>query len=285
MEFVQYGNREGPLVVYFHGAPGAVEECAVFAEHAEAHNLNILCFDRFSIDLSLEGDSYYQEIADAIQAQASGKGVDIVGFSIGAHVALEVGTYLKSQLRSTHLISAAAPLNAADFIGNMAGGIVFKLAMQRPFLFSLLAHYQKLMAKFAPGLLVNMLFTSAAGEDKALSKQDNFKSTIKTILSQCFQYRLKGYMRDINNYVTWSGDLGEVRSNVCLWHGTEDNWSPYAMASCLAAGITGDTRIEAMEGLSHYSCLQASAPKICAELQDSMYSIRDQIEGGLTRQV
>jgi hypothetical protein len=53
VESVEYGNKGGQLVVYFHGVPGAVEECAVFDSYVENHNLKIICFDRFAIDHSL----------------------------------------------------------------------------------------------------------------------------------------------------------------------------------------------------------------------------------------
>lgn len=133
MEFVEYGEKEGQLVVYFHGVPGAIEECALFDSCAKDHNLRIISFDRFSIDNSLDRKSYYQAIADKIKLKAGIEPVDIIGFSIGAHVALEVGALLNDKVRHTHLISAAAPLNAGEFIGSMAGGAVFKLAMKSHF--------------------------------------------------------------------------------------------------------------------------------------------------------
>ena len=35
---VEYGTKTGALVVYFHGAPGAIKECAVFDKHAQENN-------------------------------------------------------------------------------------------------------------------------------------------------------------------------------------------------------------------------------------------------------
>jgi pimeloyl-ACP methyl ester carboxylesterase len=267
VEFAEYGNRDGQLVVYFHGAPGAIEECAVFDGHAKSHNLRIICFDRFSIDSSLDRESYYEHIARQIGSKAGGDPIDIIGFSIGAHAALETSVLLKDQVRHTHLVSAAAPIKAGDFMDNMAGGLVFKLAVEKPFIFSLLTQCQKIMALLAPRILVSMLFSSAAGKDKELSKRHDFKSYITPVLEHCFQNRAHGYMRDINFYVTWSGNLSELTSNVHIWHGTEDNWSPFSMASYLSNAIPGASCVEAMEGLSHYSCLYEAAPKICAQLE------------------
>lgn len=125
------------------------------------------------------------------------------------------------------------------------------------------------MALLTPGMLVNMLFTSSAGKDKELSKKPYFKSYITPVLKSCFKSRVKGYIRDVNFYVTWLGHFSRYKTSVHLWHGTKDNWSPFPMASYLCNAIPGATNIEAMEGLSHYSCLYEAAPRICAQLEKS----------------
>ncbi|MEH6518105.1 MAG: alpha/beta hydrolase [Halioglobus sp.] len=264
----EYGNRDGKLVVYFHGAPGAMEECALFDSHAKKHKLKVICFDRSSIDNSLDRRSYYQQLADQIRKKADGELVNLIGFSIGAHVALEVGALLNDQVQHTHLVSAAAPLNSGNFIDNMAGGLVFKLAMAKPSIFFLLTQCQRIMAVLAPRMLVRMLFSSAAGKDIELIKCRDFKNYITPVLKHCFQNGANGYIRDIKFYVTWSGKLSGHTTYVNLWHGTEDNWTPFSMASYLSKTIPGATDVNAMEGLSHYSCLYQAAPKICAHLEE-----------------
>jgi pimeloyl-ACP methyl ester carboxylesterase len=266
VDLVEYGNKDGQLVVYFHGVPGAIEECSIFDGYAKDNNLKIMCFDRFAIDEPCDREDYYRQLANQVKHNADGKPVDIIGFSLGAHVALEVSALLDDQVRHTHLVSAAAPINSGSFINDMAGGLVFTLAMKKPFIFSLLTQFQKLLALLAPRLLVSMLFASSAGKDKALRKQPDFKTTITPILKRCFQNRSNGYMRDIKFYTTWPGELGRFTSGVYLWHGTEDNWTPLSMADYLCTAIPGANRVEAMQGLSHYSCLYEAAPRICAQL-------------------
>jgi pimeloyl-ACP methyl ester carboxylesterase len=266
MGFVQYGNPKGRTVVYLHGVPGNIDECALFDSHAKNHNLRILSFDRFSINNTLDREQYYQALAKQIKQLAGVEQIDLIGFSIGAHVALEINAILKDQVRHIHLISAAAPIGGGDYLDHMAAGTVFKLAMHKPWLFRLLTQYQRLMAVVAPGLLFSMLFASAAGADRALRKRREFKQSITGLLKHCFQKRTDGYLRDINFYVTWSGDLSRHCASVQLWHGTEDNWSPLAMATYLANSMPGAATVEALEGLSHYSCLYAAAPRICAQL-------------------
>jgi len=272
MKHIEYGSKDGQLVVYFHGVPGAIEECTAFEAYAKQYNLHIICFDRFSIDSNTSREDYYQQLASEMKTQANGKKVAVIGFSIGAHVALEVCARLDEQVRQLNLVSAAAPIGSGDFLAAMAGGAVFKLAIHKPFLFYCLSYFQKLLALVAPTLLFNMLFASAAGKDKALSKQSEFKAYIIPLLKQSFTKGLHGYIRDIRSYTSWQSKLSELNTKVCIWHGTQDNWSPFTMPMALnecLAGAEGVEGVEAMEGLSHYSCLFEAAPNICAQIESA----------------
>ena len=47
VEFVEYGDRQGRTVIYFHGAPGAAEEAAFFSDTAQCqHRLLVTVFYR-----------------------------------------------------------------------------------------------------------------------------------------------------------------------------------------------------------------------------------------------
>jgi|TARA_B110000971_G_scaffold85682_1_gene87961 pimeloyl-ACP methyl ester carboxylesterase len=267
LKFLEYGNPEGKTVIYFHGAPGSPEESSIFDEHAKKHNLHIICYDRFSIDSSLQNEAYYKYLASVIIDKANGGMVDIIGFSIGCHAAIETSLYLDGTVRELHLISSAAPLDAADFLNGMGGEMVFSIAMKHPAIFTILSYWQALLAKVAPSVLFKMLFASAMGEDKPLSKTADFKSHISPILIHCFNANVKGYMREINQYVSpWKESVLKCNVNTHIWHGTSDNWSPLDMANYLKDNISGPTTLETMQGLSHYTCLYAAAPKICNQL-------------------
>lgn len=267
MKFSQFGSDNGKTVIYFHGAPGAPEECAIFDLYAKEQGLRFICFDRFSGDCSIAGEAYYQLLAQEISKQDAGKKVDVVGFSIGAFIALQTCRYLGNEVRSLHLISAAAPLDAGDFLEAMAGKQVFQLVKTAPILFVLLSYWQGLLALLFPNALFRLLFASAAGDDKALSDDRAFQSGITQVLRACFIGRVQGYLRDVKAYVQpWKDTLSGINANTHIWHGAEDNWSPVAMAAYLASAIPGCTSTEIFNGLSHYSCLYRAAPEICRQL-------------------
>lgn len=264
MKVSRFGSDSGRLVFYFHGAPGAPEECEVFDAFGIDSGLRIVCFDRFKADSSLMGDAYYRYLADEILRQAGGEKFDVVGFSVGGFIALQACRYLKGEVRSLHLVSAAAPLEAGDFIEQMAGRQVFRLARSFPRVFALLSYSQGMLARLFPRALLRMLFASATSGDKSLADDPEFLSFITRILRSCFVGGLQGYVRDVEAYVRpWAHTLERVSEDVYVWHGAEDNWSPISMAEYFKTAIPGCQCVEIMEGLSHYSCLHQAAPKIC----------------------
>jgi pimeloyl-ACP methyl ester carboxylesterase len=240
LKFSQFGSDTGHIVVYFHGAPGAPEECSIFDLEGKNHGLTVICLERFSVDPSIDGEAYYKHLATEISSIASGKPVDVVGFSIGAFIALQTIRYMSNGVRSLHLVSAAAPLEAGNYLEAMAGKQVFKLAKAVPALFILLSYWQGLLAWLSPNALFRLLFASAAGEDKALAANREFRADITKVLKACFIGRARGYTRDIGLYVRpWKTTLAEVSVNTHIWHGAEDNWSPPLMAEYLKSAIPG----------------------------------------------
>lgn len=267
LKFCHYGANNGWIVIYFHGAPGAPEECAVFDRYAKENGLTFICYDRLFIDFSISGEAYYQFLAREISKLADGKPVDFIGFSIGAFVALQTSRYMANGVRSLHMISAVAPLEAGDFLNAMAGKQVFQMAKAFPVLFVLLSYWQKLLALLFPNALFHLLFASAAGKDRALADNADFRASISKILRSCFVGNIQGYIREIIAYVQpWETALSEISVNTRIWQGAEDNWSPKSMAEYLKSAIPGCSHIEIMEGLSHYSCLYEAVPKICKQL-------------------
>jgi pimeloyl-ACP methyl ester carboxylesterase len=267
LKYSKFGADNGRMVIYFHGTPGAPEECRIFDPDSRKFGLTFICFDRFSVDSSITGESYYKLLAGEISKIAAGKPVDVVGFSIGAFVALQTCRYLPHGVGNLHLVSSAAPLEAGDYLEAMAGKQVFQLAKTFPLLFILLSYWQGLIVWLSPKALFRLLFASAAGEDRALAADREFQSSITKVLRSCFMGRVRGYARDIGAYVRpWKTTLSAISVNTRIWHGAEDNWSPVAMAGYLESAIPGCTQVKLYDGLSHYSCLYRAAPEICNQL-------------------
>jgi len=268
IEFSQFGAADGQPVIYFHGTPGSPDECQIFDVYGKQHQLTIICYDRSTIAPRLQCDAYYQCLADEIAKKVGAKPVDFIGFSIGAFIALQVCRAMNGKVRSLHLVSAAAPLDAGNFIDAAAGKAVFRLAQHHPSAFLRLARVQGWLASRFPGLLLRSLFSSALAEDQALMADQTFRITMTRTLKTCFKRDSLGYARDVIAYVQpWKEVLADISVDTHIWHGAEDNWSPLAMADFLASALPGCSKITVLDGLSHYSCLYRVAPKICMSIK------------------
>ena len=231
--------------------------------------MRLVCLDRAAIDPALEGEPYFQALAREVEQLAAGAPVTLIGFSLGAFVALRTAACMTTPPTAIHLVSAAAPLESGDFLDGMAGQAVFRMAAQRPALFRRMTAVQGWLAAHAPRLLFNMLFASAAGADRDLAQDPSFRAGMAPLLRRALGPDRAGYLRDVAAYVTpWADRLPAIIAQTLIWHGSADTWSPPAMAACLAELIPGASDPRMLPGLSHYSCLFTAAPEIFAGMTD-----------------
>ncbi|MBK9009813.1 alpha/beta hydrolase [Novosphingobium sp.] len=244
----------GLPVVYLHGMPGGPGEWNLLAPHS-------LKESAFAPDRN--GPEASPEAIAARLAERNHDGMVLIGFSLGAPVALHLAHQLGDRVRALHLVSPAAPLQLGSFLPQMAGGPLFALAARRPRLFRLVAAAQRLMARHAPGLLFTRLFASAQGADAALAATPAFKEAMAGVLREGLGCDPQGFAREVAAYVRdWRGELAApLTMPVTIWQGSADNWTPPAMAEALHASLSG-SRLVMLEGCSHYTALREALARL-----------------------
>ena len=256
-----------PVAVYFHGVPGAPLECARFQSVARDAGVRLVALDRQLVGPGLVGQPYFEALADEVARVAGGEPVHMIGFSLGAFVAIRTAIHVKVPVMGLHLISAAAPLEGSDFLGRMAGRAVFRAAMRGPAALKRLTRLQAWMAQWAPGLMFQMLFAGAAREDRALTSDREFRREIRDSLRLSLEDGASGYVRDLTAYVQpWHARLAEVTADTSIWHGAADTWAPAGMAVLLKDRIPTASHLNIVERLSHYSCLFHAMPLILSQI-------------------
>jgi pimeloyl-ACP methyl ester carboxylesterase len=263
--FRWYGAETGRTVVYFHGAPGAAIECGRFHAQALAQDVRLVGLERSATERTLRGDDYFERLAEEVTAAVGEAPFEAIGFSIGAMVALRTAPHFAGRLQRLHLIAAAAPLESGDFLDGMAGKALFQLARRSPKTLRRLASVEGWLALHAPSLLFSLLFSGAAGADRALAADPAFRGEIDCILRLGLGAGAMSFARDVIEYVQpWAAALGAVSVDTRLWHGDADNWTPPAMADCLERLIPTVSAKTILPGASHYSCLIEAVPRILA---------------------
>lgn len=237
---------------YFHGMPGGSGEWAACAPAGLA---------AFAPDRNSPVDA--ATLAAQVRECCTGGPLTLIGFSLGAPIALAVARELGERATHIHLVSPAAPLQLGDFLGQMAGGPLFRMAARSPRLFRAVARLESLIARAAPVFLFDRLFASAAGDDVALARDPAFRAGMAGVLRTGLGRDWQGFAVEVEAYVRdWRSDLSAVDAPVTIWQGEADNWTPPAMAEALAAALPGPVTLNRLPGCSHYSALRAALSQI-----------------------
>lgn len=242
----------GAAVVYLHGFPGGPGELALFGA-PPAWAAQALVPDRAGDRTDLPASAYFDELAARADRHAAGRDLHLVGFSLGARVALELAARLGGRVARVDLASPAGPLDGSDHIDHMAGKAVFSMAASRPRLFGVQTAIQGLIARNQPGILYRALF-GAQGE--AGLDAPGFPGRAKDLLRACFVQGNAGYKREVLAYVApWSDLPARVKAPVTLWQGGADTWTPPRMAHRLQT-LLPNAQLNMVPGKGHYGTLQ-----------------------------
>lgn len=241
---------------YFcHGMPGSEHDVQLIQNVDE--NVQI-----FAPNLLHTGSSDpISDVLTAFDKQTKGFAnarINVVGFSIGAMVAIKIAAARPKRVGRLTLISPAAPLSLGNFLPNMAGKPVFTLAMNHPNALKILTFGQGLLSSVAPDFLIKQLFAKCGAAEQKLVDSPRFRNVIKRGFSNSFRQHSDAYVRFVRSYVEdWSADLSKINCPVELWHGDQDTWSPISMSYKLNEIIAGPSVVHSMQGKEHYSTLAA----------------------------
>lgn len=240
--------------IYFHGNPGAPAELALLGGEAVR---SWIALDRAA--LPLEPESRIGQLVASISELGAVGPVRLVGFSAGAHVALQVAARIPAADLTLQLVSPAGPLEIGNFLGKMAGAPIFRAAMQRPRLFATLAGAQSFCAARLPHLLTHFLFATAQGDDRELKADAQFVGPYRQVLQSCLIGGLPSYKAEIEAYVRpWAGLLSDVIHPVTIWQGSADNWTPPEMAQSMAQRLPNVHALHLLARQSHFSTLRTA---------------------------
>jgi pimeloyl-ACP methyl ester carboxylesterase len=245
-----------PRTLYFHGLPGSAAELGSFGPTLAANARHFHVVAR--TDALALGDprGYFGRLAEQIVSQFPDEPLHLVGFSLGAAAALRVAPRLGARISQIDLISPAGPLGLGPFLDDMAGAPVFRAALAGRIPFVVLTFLQAQAARLAPARMAAALMASAQGCDRTLAADPHFIAQLAASLRHSLLAQRAAYRQEIALYVAdWSAELARVQQAVTIWQGSEDNWTPPAMAQALAAALPAGADIQVHQGLSHFSTL------------------------------
>ena len=241
--------------VYLHGLPGSPAELFLGPDQgAWLDPAQVLAPDRNK--LTGTRAAVLSALVKQIEQWAPGERVNLVGFSLGGAIALDLAQMLADRVQRIDLVAPAAPLGLGDFLDDMAGGPLFRLAENSPRCFALAALLQGWAVRWTPQLLVKALLADVRGEDRRLVADPAFRRMLRRALQDTFARGPAAYRDEVRHYVADRGAcLEAVTQPVFIWQGEQDNWVPPAMAQALASALPSPVHLNLLPGLSHYSAL------------------------------
>src|SRR5215469_8284812 len=277
--YAEYGPREGPPLLLFHGLPGSrlavpemwpgrpgtVPELGRVREPGtvwEPGRVRIIAPDRPGMGTSsFQPARRLTDWADDVRQLADSLEIErflVAGFSGGGPHALAVAHGLPDRVIAVGSIAGAGPIGARDARkalkhANPTNRLIFALARKAPrLLWPLMAHHASAMRRH-PGKVID-----SAARDRSLPEADRqvmtgpaLRERMMAAASEAFRQGVRGTVHEAHICAKpWGFDPAAIKPAVHLWHGDQDTNVPVAMAQHLADQIP-DSSLTIYPGEGH----------------------------------
>ncbi len=268
LAWVEYGDPAGAVVLNHHGGLLSATDVAPLDEAARQAGVRLISFDRPGIGGSspLPGRTVLDGARDVdalLEALGIGE-VGLLGWSMGGQYALASAYHLGPRVRRTAVVAGCLPLDDAVVLSELN-------AMDQRFTSMAADHRRRLevvasswgdLARFAPGTWARV---SAAGEPEIDVEAVRASSTQLATAAHESTAQRDGWTEEYRAWVRpWGFALGDIASEVDVWHGTEDHLVPLAWAQRMAGGLPSAT-LNVLEGEGHFLLLN-HAPDVLAAI-------------------
>lgn len=244
-------------IVYCHGLPGCPTELGAFGAANRLQHIRPLH------RLARSRGNFEADLLAAFDALEIREPSVIVGFSLGAMSAIHLAARRAHLVSKLILISPAAPLQLGDFLTTMAGSPIFRAAQRGPSALRILSGLQAALISIAPRFVINTMFRASPEADKQLLAQAEVFNAVLSGLRECLLKRQAAYRIELLAYVRpWTNVVSDVRCATEIWQGSDDDWTPPAMAEALKAQLGDLAVLNACRGLGHYSTLHAALQRL-----------------------
>ena len=169
-------SDNNPLVYFFHGLPGSPRD-AELLHRTVTDKYHIVAPDYLASHSGIDFNGILQAFDTALMSRDNNP-VKLVGFSLGAMVAIHLAAARPEKMANLTLISPAAPLNLGNFLPHMAGRPVFNLAQKSPSTLAAMTYFQAILSRRVPNFLIKQLFQKPGAPEQQLLADPGFQNII-----------------------------------------------------------------------------------------------------------
>ena len=275
LEVILAGPRDGDVLLFHHGTPGAAVVFQPLVVAAAAYGLRTVLYSRpgYGRSTSHSGRRVADAAADS-RAVLDAVGADrfvTLGWSGGGPHALACATLVSDRCLAAAVIAGPAPMagsvqewtagmgedNVAEFTAALSGADSLTTYLA--------ADAETLQVATRDNLVAGMSSVLSPVDVAAMSGPagDYLAASMRHALRQ----GIDGWRDDDLAFVTsWGLSLADVAVPVALWQGTADLMVPHRHATLLAAGLPSG-RIHVATGQGHITLI-AKPREVVADLVD-----------------
>jgi pimeloyl-ACP methyl ester carboxylesterase len=257
LAYVEYGDREGIPVMFFHGTPGSRLFHHPNGSIASRLGARIIAIDRPGFGRSdPDPDRTLTDWPADVTAVADRLGIEefaVAGFSGGGPYVAACAAGIPDRVSAATIVGGLGPVETPN--GTAGMGLPLRLML--------------VIARRAPWLLRPFLWLAGPGRDpegtveqeaeqapdpdRAVLERPEVRSILVADFAEATYTSTRGMARDAKLFARpWGFDLGTITTRIHLWHGAEDGNVPIQMGRYMAEQLP-NCRPKFLLDEAHYS--------------------------------
>lgn len=258
LSFLEFGNRSGTPVFYFHGVPGSANEASMASLVAGDNDIRLISPDRLSfLSVANNNRSVLHEWPEKVGALADSLEIShfsIVAFSGGTPYALACAQQLAHRINSVTLVSPMAPFQSDVMQAhiNQEFKPLYELCLQDFDAASL----QVGQLCDSPENLFALMESALPEPDQRIFKHGSTKQGYIDNLAGAVASGSATLTRDMHTiYSPWGFEPADVNTPVTIWHGRDDANIGVEVAEYMATQFPGPVDLRLLDNRGHFLIL------------------------------
>jgi pimeloyl-ACP methyl ester carboxylesterase len=235
--YAEWGPRDAPAVLYFHGFPSCRHEPLLalpFIEHLDV-TARVVALDRPGYGLSsFQSKRGFLDWPRDVAEAADQLGIDrfsVLGVSGGCPYALACGYVLGERVERIGIVVGAAPLEASGMSDTLMARLATANRVVRRVQFAAVS----LLLTAMPGRSVNRTVSTMGEADKALMERADVRRWFTALVKEAMVHLGRGGAYEAGLYrKPWGFDPADVPVETLLWYAGDDRWIPPSAGRWLA---------------------------------------------------
>lgn len=238
LAFCEYGDRTGKPVIFVHGWPGSRCGARLLDVEASKAGVRLIAPDRPGIGLSdpkpgrtlLDWSADVKELAHHLGVER----ISLIGVSAGMPYVLACCYAIPGSIHKAAILSGMGRLDAPGALEQMyaQARVVYSLGQRSSRFAALWVAMFARMVRNAPGVVLEQQERGFCDADRAVfARAEVRQARLDDLQEGCRQGAAAAQLEVALHLADWGFPLGEITTEIFLWHGMLDKSHPLTMAT------------------------------------------------------